>query len=116
MAKAKRAKVKRSGRDLRLTVLSSLGVFAIIAFLAVMIGGPFKSSPSPKSSSDFGETRVGRIMLQRFGENCHQLLFDNDSGKTVPSPAPCEDRRIFDEDAETDGSFSTISKGFANRR
>jgi len=114
MAEVERTNIKPSRRDGLLAALCLLGVFAVIVFVGVTIGGP-PGSPLPKFSTEIGESRIGHILLQRFGETCHQLLFDNHTGRIVASGAPCVDQKIVDEDAERDDRFSTISKAFSNR-
>jgi hypothetical protein len=114
MTKVERANIKPSRRDGLLAPLCLLGVFAVIVFVGVTIGGPPRS-PLPKFSTQIRETRIGHILSQRFGETCHQLLFDNHTGRILASGAPCADQKIVDEDAERDDRFSTISKAFSNR-
>ncbi len=112
MTKAETIEIKVLRRNRSLAALCLLGIFAIIEFVAVTTGGP-RRSPLPKSSTDIGETRIGRIISQRLGDKCHELLADNHPGNTVAGGAPCAGQKIVNEQADSEDRFSAVSKAFS---
>jgi hypothetical protein len=97
------------------TLSSGLGL-ASLTNLITLPG----SSETPPSDLAQREAHIGTIIIQHDDSRCEQLKFDNDSGKTTASTAPCENKVVLNTQGApvpqgTVHRLDAISKSFSGR-
>ena len=119
MAKPALSGLLQPHRERFFALLAALGMSATVIALATMVHflASFRLQPSANNAT---ETHTGRIVFQSAQNTCLQILFDNDTGKTVGTPTSCSDQAPMDANGRAapqdfDHHLNAISKSFSGR-
>jgi hypothetical protein len=98
-------------------VIIGCGIFLFAALVVVMMGATVSSmrpvEPAPVASAlPDGDLRAAKI-TNLGGSGCSQQIFDNQTGRVVPSRQPCE-ATAYDS-PETTRRLDALSKSFSGR-
>jgi hypothetical protein len=121
--KAASALTVRRRRERRYAVMVSLALLAIGLGLLLAMTTEFPSSILSRGSSEHAiatsgaRMRTATIVLEPIANRCRQVIFDNDTGRSVEINKPCEKTVILDDNGVpiphgTVRRLDAISKSF----